>query len=174
MSVGSQIAHRLDQILRPLVNSMGFDLVRVKLMGGRRKTLQIMAERPNGHMNVDDCAQLSHAISALLDVEDPIEGEYDLEVSSPGIDRPLVRSADFERYAGHLAKIKLAVLHQGRKRFVGTVEGLEQDKVILQLQDAAPGEAEVRLPLDQIEEAKLVLTDKLIEDSLSAGKAYTV
>jgi len=167
MSAKSELAIRVSEAIRPLIEAMGFELVRVKLMGSRRKTLQIMAERPDGSMTVEDCAELSNALSALLDVEDLIAGEYALEVSSPGIDRPLVRPLDFERYNGHLAKIKMDLPLDGRKRFVGVISGLEGDAVIIDLKDASPEHRRVSLPLEQIDEAKLVLTDRLIEASLA-------
>ena len=171
MSAKSELAARIGEAIRPLVEAMGFELVRVKLMGSRRKTLQIMAERPDGTMTVDDCAELSNAVSALLDVEDLVAGEYSLEMSSPGIDRPLVRPLDFERYQGHLARIKLDFPLDGRKRFVGIIAGLEGDAVIIDLKEASPEHRRVTLPLDQIDEAKLVLTDRLIEASLAEAGA---
>ena len=170
MSAKSELAIRISDAIRPLVEAMGFELVRVKLMGSRRKTLQIMAERPDGTMTVDDCAELSHAVSALLDVEDLVAGEYALELSSPGIDRPLVRPLDFERYEGHLAKIKLDLPLEGRKRFVGIISGLEGDAVLMDLKEASPEHRRVSLPLQQIDEAKLVLTDRLIEASVTQAK----
>src|SRR5690242_2592181 len=134
-------------------------------MGGRRKTLQVMAERADGTMNVEDCAQLSRALSAFLEREDPIEGEYVLEVSSPGIDRPLTRLADFARWAGHEAKIELTPPVDGRKRFRATLLRLDGTEVVIQAQGARH-----QLPFRQVAEAKLVLTDKLIAEDLKARK----
>lgn len=148
---------------------MGFDLVRVRYIPTSRRTLQVMAERADGTMTVEDCAELSRAVSAILDVEDPIRGEYNLEVSSPGIDRPLVREQDFRRYAGFEAKIEMATPIAGQRRFRGVIEGLEQGLVVL---DAPQGQ--VQLPFDGIEQAKLVLTDALInahQDARGAGES---
>ena len=153
---------RIEAILAPSVEAMGFELVRIRYGGGTRPVLQIMAERDTGEMSVEDCAQLSRTVSALLDVEDPISDEYVLEVSSPGIDRPLTRPKDFVRYAGHLARLEVAPPVKGQRRFRGTLAGLAQD--VLRLVPEA-GEA-VEIPLAQITRAQLVLTDALIEESL--------
>src|ERR1700744_2732612 len=121
----------LEPILTPAIEAAGYRLVRLRLMGGKTKTLQIMAERPDGSMNVDDCAELSRALSDFLDKEDPIEGEYLLEVSSPGIDRPLTRITDFARWSGHEAKIELGAPDAtGRRRFKGTLLGLDGNDVL--------------------------------------------
>lgn len=132
-------------------------------MGGKTKTLQVMAERPDGTMDVEDCAELSRALSDFLDQEDPIEGDYLLEVSSPGIDRPLTRLGDFTRWAGHEAKIELAVPLAGRKRFRGMLLGLEGTDIVIETE----GE-KISFPFRAVGEAKLVLTDKLIEEDLKA------
>lgn len=133
-------------------------------MGSKRKTLQIMAERPDGTMDVEDCATLSHALSEFLDTEpDLIEGEYLLEVSSPGIDRPLTRLADFSRWAGHEAKLELSAPLDGRKRFKGTLAGLDGSDVLFDT-----GKEQLKFPFRAIAEAKLVLTDKLIDEDLKA------
>lgn len=158
---------RLVDLLTPTAEDMGYEIVRLRLMGAGGRdapiTLQIMAEKPDGTMEIDDCAELSHAVSALLDVEDPIEKEYSLEVSSPGIDRPLTRAKDFAEYAGHRAKIEMAIPMEGNRRnFRGDIRGLEEDAVSLSLDDGPP----VSLPLRDIADAKLVITDKLIEESL--------
>lgn len=158
---------RLVDLLTPTAEDMGYEIVRLRLMGAGGRdapiTLQIMAEKPDGTMEIDDCAELSHAVSALLDVEDPIEKEYSLEVSSPGIDRPLTRAKDFADYAGHRAKIEMAIPLEGNRRnFRGDIRGLEGDAVSLSLDDGPP----VSLPLRDIADAKLVITDKLIEESL--------
>ncbi len=155
----------LFQLIAPTVEAMGYDVVRVKLSGSRSARLQVMAERhDNVAMTVDDCAALSSAISAVLDVEDPIPGNYDLEVSSPGIDRPLVRAADFERYAGFVAKLETAEPIDGRKRFRGRLLDVKDGAVRVEL-DAT--EQMVAIPLAALREAKLVLTDDLIAASLN-------
>lgn len=162
-----QAGNRIDEIaalLAPTLHDLGFDLVQVKLTGGQRRTLQVMAEPldPKAGMTVDDCAEISHAISAVLDVADPIDGAYALEVSSPGIDRPLVRRADFARFAGHVIKAELDAPHDGRKRLVGKLLGLGADgSVGLEIDGA-----EWRVPFERIKKAKLVLTDALIAAAL--------
>ena len=157
---------RLVEMLAPTVEGMGYEIVRLRLMGAGGRdtslTLQIMAERPDGTMEVDDCAALSTAASAVLDVEDPIDREYDLEVSSPGIDRPLTRSQDFAEYAGHRAKIEMIMGVDGRRNFRGDLSGLEGSDVVLTLDDLGP----VKLPIHDISDAKLVITDALIAESL--------
>ena len=161
---------RIAHIVEPVVADLGYRLVRVKLSGTNGATLQIMAERPDGTMTVDDCETISRDLSPVLDVEDPIERAYYLEVSSPGIDRPLVRRSDFERYAGHTAKIELTRPLDGRKRFRGRLAGLAGDHARLELDGGAFGASTVELPLADIEEARLVLTDDLINESLSRDK----
>jgi ribosome maturation factor RimP len=157
---------QLEPIIVPAVEAAGYRLVRLRLMGGKTKTLQIMAERPDGHMNVEDCARLSRALSDFLDREDPIEGDYVLEVSSPGIDRPLTRLTDFSRWSGHEAKIELGVPDAtGRKRFKGMLLGLDGNDVVID----ADGQR-LKFPFRAIAEAKLVLTDKLIQEDLKARK----
>jgi len=156
----------LEPIIAPVVEAAGYRLVRLRLMGGKSKTLQIMAERPDGRMNVEDCAALSRALSAFLDEEDPIEGEYNLEVSSPGIDRPLTRVSDFARWAGHEANIELAAPDAaGRRRFKGMLLGLDGTAVLIEAEGVRHS-----FPFAGIAEAKLVLTDKLIEEDLRAKK----
>jgi ribosome maturation factor RimP len=161
LDVESGPARRVAAIIEPTLQSMGYRLVRVKFTG---RSLQIMAERPDGSMTVDDCAALSRAISPLLDVEDPIPGSYTLEVSSPGIDRPLVRLEDFERWAGHLARVELKAPVNGRRRFRGVIESASGNAITLTLPpDANAGEAtSVELGFDDIADAKLVLTDELL------------
>ena len=159
------IDRRLAGIIRPTVEGMGFSLVRVRLMGSRRGTLQVMAERPDGRMEIDDCAALSRALSAVLDVEDPIADEYTLEVSSPGIDRPLTRLEDFERWKGWVARLETDALIDGRKRFMGTLEGVDGADVLITLESGP-----ARAPFDALSDAKLVLTDALIEASLKTQK----
>ena len=158
---------QLEPVIAPLVEAAGYRLVRLRLIGGKRKTLQVMAERPDGTMDVEDCAKLSRALSEYLEAEDPIEGEYDLEVSSPGIDRPLTRITDFARWAGHEAKLELVAPDaSGRKRFKGTLLGLEGNDVVIEAQNTR-----IKFPFGSIAEAKLVLTDRLIEEDLKARKA---
>ena len=148
----------IERIITPTVEGMGYELVRLTVSGGQRKTLQVMAEPKDGrNMSLDDCSHLSRAISAVLDVEDPIEGAYSLEVSSPGIDRPLTRAKDYERFAGFEAKLETRAPIDGRKRFKGKLLGLEAHNVKIEVEGAP-----LALPLEEIEKAKLVLTDELI------------
>lgn len=158
-------ALRVAKLIEPVLQDLGFRLVRVRLTGQNGQTLQIMAERPDGSFTIDDCEQASRAISPVLDVEDPIAGRYHLEVSSPGIDRPLVRPEDFERWAGHEAKIEMSVPKAGRKRFRGEIEGYTDGEVRLHVDDPEGGKEKVLigLPFANIAEAKLVMTDRLIE-----------
>jgi ribosome maturation factor RimP len=157
---------RLAGIAGPVLEGMGFELVRLRLMSGRKPILQIMAERPDGGIEVEDCAQISRQVSAVLDVEDPIEGEYTLEVSSPGIDRPLTRLKDFERYDGYEAKLETSELIDGRRRFKGVLAGVEGDEVLVEIPEGTVG-----LRFDWLSDAKLVLTDELIAESLAGRKA---
>jgi ribosome maturation factor RimP len=159
----TELERRIEGIVGPAAEGLGYELVRVMLAGGGRDgRLQIMAERLDGApMTVEDCERLSRSVSAILDVEDPIPGAYTLEVSSPGIDRPLLRRKDWERWTGHLARIELGEPLDGRKRFKGVLLGLEGDEVRVRLEDGA----EVRLPLARVARAKLVLTDALIAES---------
>ena len=162
------LADRITEIVAPQIESLGLAVVRVKLFGGRRQVLQIMIERADGSdVNVEECASASRAISPLLDVYDPLPDAYQLEVSSPGIDRPLTRAADFERYAGFLAKVELVEPVDGRKRFRGTLLGLSDSG---QVQMNVEG-TEVAWPLDMISSAKLVLTDELIAAHEAASDA---
>ncbi len=156
---------RLAGIVTPVIEDMGFELVRLRLMSGKNTILQIMADRPEGNINVDDCAEISHALSAILDVEDPIDGEYALEVSSPGIDRPLTRLKDFETYEGYEVKLVTSELIDGRKRFNGTLRGVEGNEVLIEIPEGVIG-----LDFDWLVEAKLLLTDELIAESLKARK----
>lgn len=161
---------RVAEIVAPVVEDFGFRLVRVRINGQNGCTLQIMAERPDGTFTVNDCEEVSKAVSPVLDLEDPIDHAYHLEVSSPGIDRPLVRLSDFDRWAGHLIKIEMAQLQKGRKRFRGYLLGREQEKAQLRLADAPVGEADVvLLPIGEIAEARLILTDELIEAAKKHG-----
>tara|TARA_B100000315_G_scaffold117765_1_gene107993 strand:+ start:4293 stop:4790 length:498 start_codon:yes stop_codon:yes gene_type:complete len=149
---------RVQEVISPALESMGYELVRVQLSGDKRKTLQIMAERADGtDMTVDDCAAISKEISALLDVDDPIREAYSLEVSSPGIDRPLVRLKDFETYAGFEARVDMNFLVEGRKKFKGKLLGIEDDKVSIRVKEET-----YALPFDDIRRAKLLLTKELL------------
>ncbi len=160
---------KLAEIVRPTIEGMGFELVRLRLMVGRRATVQIMAERPDGTMEVEDCAVLSRTISAVFDVEDPIAREYVLEVSSPGIDRPLTRFADFDRWEGYEAKLETAELIDGRKRFRGILAGTEGTEVLIELADDKVS-GTIGLEFDWLADAKLVLTDELVAESLKRAK----
>jgi ribosome maturation factor RimP len=162
---------RIARIVEPVIEGLGYRLVRVRLSSMNGATLQIMAERPDGSMTVEDCEILSRDLSPALDVEDPIDRAYHLEVSSPGIDRPLVRRSDFDRWAGHEAKIELARMLEGRKRFRGKLAGIEGDSILLDVpRDGAEDPERVRLPASDLGEARLVLTDELIRESLSRQK----
>ncbi len=167
------LAARIASVSQPVLADFGFRLVRVKLSAQAGATIQIMAERPDGSMSVDDCETLSQALSPVLDVEDPIPEGYRLEISSPGLDRPLVRASDFVRALGHEAKIEMAVPVGSRKRFRGVIESLEGDatEVKIRRTDAKPDEeTEIVLKLADIAEAKLMLTEDLIRASLRAAK----
>src|SRR6185295_1382270 len=134
------VAARVSAVAGPVLQGMGYRLVRIKISAEAGCTVQIMAERPDGTMQLEDCEAISRALSPVLDVADPIERAYRLEISSPGIDRPLVRRSDFERYAGHLVKIEMAVAHEGRKRFRGKITGVEGDSVQLMRDDVKAGD----------------------------------
>ena len=154
----------LETLIAPAVEAAGYRLVRVRLMAGKVKTLQVMAERPDGTMNVEDCAKVSRALSEFFDVEDPIEGEYNLEVSSPGIDRPLTRLTDFSRWSGHEARLELTAPDAaGRKRYKALLLGLDGNDVLAEVDGQR-----LKFPFRTIAEAKLVLTDKLIQEDLRA------
>ena len=164
------IDRRLADIVAPVIEDMGFELVRLRLMGGKRATLQIMADRPagdpKGGIEVDDCALISTAVSAVLDVEDPIEDAYALEVSSPGIDRPLTRLGDFEVWEGFDARLETTEMIDGRRRFRGVLAGVEGDEVLIEIDEGTIG-----LKFEWLSDAKLVLTDALIAETLRAQKA---
>jgi ribosome maturation factor RimP len=165
------IAARVAAIAEPVLVGIGYRLVRVRVSGFDGCTVQIMAERPEGTMTVEDCEAVSRALSPVLDVADPIDRAYRLEISSPGMDRPLVRRSDFERFAGQELKVELAVAVDGRRRFRGLLLGVEGDAARIRCGDAAPDEPnEVLLPIEDMAEAKLVLTDALIAESLRRGK----
>ena len=160
------IDQRLAGIITPVIEDLGFELVRVRLMSGKTTTLQIMAERPTGGIEVDQCAEISTAIGATLDVEDPIIDEYTLEVSSPGIDRPLTRLKDFATFEGYEAKIETTELIDGRRRFKGQLAGVEGNDVLINIEEGTVG-----LNFDWLSDAKLVLTDELITEMLRQRKA---
>ena len=162
---------RVAAIAEPVIESLGYRLVRVKVSASEGCTVQIMAERPDGSMTVEDCETISRALSPVLDVADPIERAYRLEISSPGIDRPLVRKSDFDRFAGHLVKIEMEIPVDGRKRFRGELAGTEGEAARIARDDAAEGEeADVLLPIEEMSEAKLVLTDELVTQALRREK----
>ena len=146
---------------------MGLDIVRIRMMGGKTPTLQIMAEKPDGTMDVEDCAALSRAIGPLLDVEDPIRDAYNLEISSPGIDRPLTRPGDFANWSGHEVRVEIGMPIDGRRRFHGFITGETDAVVSLDLKDGAQAD----IPISEMVKAHLVLTDRLIEDAQSRGQA---
>jgi ribosome maturation factor RimP len=166
------VAARVAAIAEPVVQDLGFRLVRVKVSGLNGCTVQIMAEREDGTMTVADCEAVSRALSPVFDLEHPVERAYNLEISSPGIDRPLVRTQDFQRWSGYEAKIEMAVPVGGRKRFRGLIREVEGDTVGLELPDVKEGEERlVRLPLSDLADARLVLTDDLVRESLRRGSA---
>jgi len=166
------IAAAVARIVEPVLGGLGYRLVRVKVSAVNGCTVQIMAERPDGSMSVDDCEVVSRGISPALDLDDPVGKAYYLEISSPGIDRPLVRRGDFERWAGHEAKIEMKVVTEGRKRFRAMLRGVEGNAAVIERLDARPDEAvRVLLPLIDLSDARLVLTDDLIRESLRRGKA---
>ncbi len=160
------IDRKLAEIIQPVIEGLGYELVRVRMQGGKTKALQIMAERPDGGIEVDDCAKISTAVSAILDVEDPFEDPYALEVSSPGIDRPLTRFKDFDMWNGYEAKIETDELVDGRRRFKGQLAGTNDDEVLITITEGTIG-----LKFDWLSDAKLVLTDELIAEMLRQRKA---
>lgn len=161
------LAAEVERLIGPTIAELGYEIVRVHFGGDRRPKLQLMIERQDGStVNVDDCATASRATAAILDVEDPISTAYVLEVSSPGIDRPLTRLADFQRFAGHLAKVELAVPQEGRRRFSGTLLGIEGETILLDCEEGSVG-----LRFADMSKAKLILTDALIADHQAAEDA---
>jgi len=162
---------RIADIIEPVLVAMDYKLVRVRMMNQNGLTLQVMAERNDGTMDVDGCEAVSEAISPVLDVEDPVDREYHLEVSSPGIDRPMVRKSDFTRWLGHIVKCETSVLVDNRKRFRGKIISVTQEGFVLERDQAAYGEEpQVTIPFTTLAEAKLILTDDLIRDALRADK----
>lgn len=162
---------RISALIAPVIKPLGFRLVRVRMSGLNGLTLQIMAERADGTITIEDCDLLSRTISPVLDVEDLIERKYNLEISSPGIDRPLVRKSDFAHWAGHIAKVETNSLIDNRKKFRGTIEEVTQDGFSLKTDKAAYGEAmSVHIPFNEVNHANLILTDELIRAALKKDK----
>lgn len=159
------VALRVARIAEPVLQDLGFDLVRVRVSGQGNSQVQVMAERADGTLTIDDCVEISRALSPVMDVQDPISGKYNLEISSPGIDRPLVRPRDFERWAGHVAKIELTQALAERKRFKGELEGFADGEVRLYVKpsDGAGEAVLIGLPFEKISTAKLVMTDDLFK-----------
>jgi ribosome maturation factor RimP len=165
------VAARVAAIAEPVLAGLGYRLVRVRISGLAGCTVQIMAERPDGSMMIEDCEAVSRALSPVLDVADPVDRAYRLEISSPGMDRPLVRRSDFERYAGNRVRIEMAVAVEGRRRFRGMLTGVEGNAARVRREDAAPGEtADVLLPIEDMADAKIMLSDEMIAESLRRGK----
>jgi ribosome maturation factor RimP len=169
------VGARVAAVATPVLEGMGYRLVRIRISGEAGCTVQIMAERPDGTMLIEDCEAISKALSPVMDVADPIQRAYRLEISSPGIDRPLVRRSDFERYVGHLVKVEMAVPHDGRKRFRGLMQGVDASHVQLMRDDAKPDhknaqQKEVSLAFEDIADAHLVLTNELIAESMRRGR----
>ena len=169
--VETGVDRRIADIIEPVIVPMGYKLVRVRLLNQNGLTLQVMAERNDGTMTVEDCEALSMAISPVLDVEDPVDKAYHLEMSSPGIDRPMVRKSDFSRWQGHIVKCETSVLLDNRKRFRGKIAEVDTEGFTLERDQVAYGESpRVTIPFSALAEAKLVLTDDLIRDALRADK----
>jgi len=160
---------RITEIITPVIEDMGYEVVRVRLMTGKESILQIMAQKPDGTIEVDDCGEISAAVSAVMDVEDPILDAYTLEVSSPGIDRPLTRLKDFDQWATFEAKIETEQQIDGRRRFKGTLQGTEGDEVLIEIEEHGKP-VTIGLQFDWLTDAKLVLTDDLIRDVLRGRK----
>lgn len=166
MRAQTEVERRVLELIEPEAEAVGLEIVRVNLTGGRTPTLQVMAERPDGTMDVEDCARLSRRVSPLLDSEDPVVGQYTLEVSSPGIDRPLTRAGDFAKWVGHEVRVEIGVPVDGRRRFHGFIAGESNGVAALDLKDG--GRAEI--PLSDMVKARLVLTDALIDAAQAAGQ----
>jgi len=165
MIAKATIDRRLAEVITPVIEGLGFELVRVRYMGGRTPTVQIMADRPDGGIEVDECGAISTAVSAHLDVDDPIEEAYTLEVSSPGIDRPLTRLKDFDVWEGYEARIETTDLIDGRRRFKGILAGIDGNEVLIEIEEGTIG-----LQFEWLSDAKLILTDDLIRDVLRTRK----
>ncbi|MBN8292262.1 ribosome maturation factor RimP [Rhodobacter sp. NTK016B] len=167
------VDRRLASIVKPAVEAAGFELVRLRLMAGKTRTLQIMADRPDGGIEIDELGEITTLVGAVLDVEDPLEDPYVLEVSSPGIDRPLTRLKDFEAWSGYEARLETNELIDGRRRFKGTLQGVEENEVLIEIEDH--GEPVIiGLQFEWLSDAKLILTDELIEETLRARKSAGV
>ena len=165
------LSARVAGIVEPVIEGLGYRLVRVRVSGSDGCTVQVMAERADGTMTIEDCEICSRALSPVLDADDPVDRAYRLEMSSPGIDRPLVRQSDFVRYANNFVKIEMAVAVEGRKRFRGQLLGAEGNVARIRRDDASTGQtADIMLPIEEMAEAKLVLTDALIAESLRRGQ----
>ena len=161
------VEERVIALIEPTASGLGYRIVRVRLSGNRRKRLQIMAERvADGQMGIDDCGRLSRALAPVFDLDDPVDGEYDLEISSPGIDRPLMRIEDFERFVGFDAKLETAVPVNNQRRWKGVIAAVDGDDITI-----ATDQGEAKLKFSALSDARLVLTDKLIEDDLRRAKA---
>ena len=167
------IDRRLAAIVRPAVEAEGFELVRLRLMSGKTRILQIMADRPGGGIEIDDLGEITTTVSAVLDVDDPLEDAYVLEVSSPGIDRPLTRLKDFDTWSGHEARIETEELIDGRRRFKGLLQGVEGNEVLIEIDDQGQ-QVTIGLRFDWLSDAKLILTDELIAETLRARKSAGV
>jgi ribosome maturation factor RimP len=166
------LAARVAAIVSPVLAGLMFRLVRVKVSSGQGHTVQIMAERSDGSMSIEECEAISRALSPVLDVADPVEGAYRLEISSPGLDRPLVRRSDFDRHVGDVVKIELAAPLNGRRRFRGTLAGVDDGAACLRSEDGQDGAVvDVALPFDAMSDARLVLTDALITAALRRSKS---
>ena len=167
------IDRRMAEIVTPVIEGLGFELVRIRLMGGNTRTLQIMADRPDGGIEVDDCGTISTAVSLVLDVEDPLEDNYILEVSSPGIDRPLTRLKDFDMWVGYEARIETTELISGRRRFKGRLAGIDGEEVLIEIEEQGEP-VTIGLQFDWLSDAKLILSDELIAEMLRQRKASGV
>jgi ribosome maturation factor RimP len=169
--VETGLDRRVAEIIEPTIEQLGYRLVRVRLSAQNGSTLQIMCERPDGTMTVEDCEKVSMAVSPVLDVEDPVDKAYHLEVSSPGIDRPMVRKSDFTRWLGHLIKCETSILVDNRKRFRGKIAAADENGFTIERDQPAYGEEPVVvIPFTALAEGKLILTDDLIRDALTADK----
>lgn len=166
MRATNPVEERVIALIEPTAGELGYRIVRVRLSGNRRKRLQIMAERvSDGQMGIDDCGRLSRALSPVFDLEDPVQGEYDLEISSPGIDRPLMRTEDFERFIGHEAKVETVAMIDNRRRWRGTIKSVAGDEFVL-----TTDTGDATLKISALSEARLVLTDRLIEEDLKRAR----
>ncbi|WP_153010451.1 ribosome maturation factor RimP [Falsirhodobacter sp. alg1] len=164
------IDQRLAELVTPTIEDLGFELVRIRLMGGKTRVLQIMADKPEGGIEVDDCGAISTAVSAVLDVSDPIDDNYTLEVSSPGIDRPLTRLKDFDMWADYEARVETTELIDGRRRFKGFLRGTEGSEILIEIEESGQI-LTIGLEFEWLSDAKLILTDELIAEMLRQKKA---